>query len=55
MDRRALFFLGAAAAALLLVPVLEGELSWVPRVVSVTYVLLAIGSWLDWRSSQRPS
>lgn len=53
MDRRALFFLGAAAVALLLIPVLEHELSWVPRVVSVIYVVLAIGSWLDWRSSQK--
>ena len=53
MDRRALFFLGAAVACGLLVAVVEDELDWVPTTVAVVYVVLAVASWLDWRTNQR--
>jgi len=53
MDRRAIFFLGAAAAAALLIPATEEGLRWVPIWVAVIYVVLAVASWLDWRSSHR--
>jgi uncharacterized membrane protein YhfC len=46
-DRRALFFLVSALAAALLVPVSEPDLRWVPEAVSVTYVVLAVLSFLD--------
>ena len=53
MDRRALFFLVAAVASGSLALVVEDDLAWVPRAVAVTYVVLAVASWLDWRSNQR--
>ena len=53
MDRRAIFFLGAALAAALLIPATDHELRWVPVWVAVIYVVLAAVSWLDWRSSRR--
>jgi hypothetical protein len=49
-DRRARFFLVAAVAAGLLVPVADREHRWVAAVVAVAYVVLAAGSWLDNRS-----
>jgi hypothetical protein len=52
MDRRAIFFLGAAIIGFLLVPVSDGY-AWVSFVVAVVYVLLALGSWLDARSHRR--
>ncbi|MGH9040494.1 MAG: hypothetical protein ACRDZ3_09700 [Acidimicrobiia bacterium] len=53
MDRRALFFLIAGAASGALVLVVEDDLDYVPRLVGVVYAVLAIVSWLDWRSNQR--
>ena len=52
-DRRALFFLVAALMAGLLIPVIEDELRWVPETVTVTYLVLAFASWLDWRGANR--
>jgi uncharacterized membrane protein YoaK (UPF0700 family) len=49
MDRRAAFFLVAAVIAALLVPVTEEKYRWVPIVLAIVYVLLAIASWLDRR------
>lgn len=46
MDRRATFFLGAAVACFLLVPLADGY-AWVAATVGAVYVLLALGSWLD--------
>ena len=46
-DRRALLFLGAAAIALVLIPASDPKLAWVPAVVAVTYVVLAVLSALD--------
>jgi hypothetical protein len=53
MDRRAVFFALAAVVCALLVPVSEEELRWVPLVTSVTYVVLALASFLDHRSRRR--
>ena len=53
MDRRALFFFIAAVVCGALGFVVEDDLAWVPRTVAVTYVVLAVLSWLDWRSNQR--
>lgn len=52
MDRRALFFAGAAVACFLLVPVADGY-AWVSAAVGAVYVLLAAGSWLDARARRR--
>jgi hypothetical protein len=53
MDRRAAFFLGAAVICALLVPVTEQAQRWVPAVLAVVYVLLAVASWLDRRTKLR--
>ena len=50
MDRRAIFFLGAAFVVALLIPVTDGEHRWVPIGLAVVYVVLAAASWLDHRS-----
>jgi len=52
MDRRAIFFFGAAIACFLLVPVSDGY-AWVSTTLGVVYVLLGVGSWLDARSRRR--
>ena len=53
IDRRSLFFAGAALVALALVTPSDPALRWVPIVVSVTYAVLAVLSFLDWRSRAR--
>jgi hypothetical protein len=50
MDRRAAFFLFAALAAALLVPVTEEEHRWVPIALVIVYLVLAAASWADRRS-----
>jgi hypothetical protein len=52
-DRRVGFFLGAAAACFLLIPVADPELRWVASGTGAVYVLLAIASFLDSRSRHR--
>ena len=52
MDRRAIFFLGAAALCAALIAEIEAELRWVPTSVAVIYVVLAALSYLDWRSNR---
>ena len=54
MDRRAVFFAGAALVCALLIPVTEADYRWVPVSLTVVYVLLALASWAD-RRSRRPS
>jgi hypothetical protein len=54
MDRRAVFFAGAAIVCALLYPVTEQGQRWVPAALAVVYVLLALASWAD-RRSRRPS
>jgi hypothetical protein len=49
MDRRAAFFLLAAAVAAILSPVTEAEHRWVPIGLSIIYVVLAVASWADRR------
>lgn len=53
MDRRAAFFLLAAAACAALVPVAEPDHRWVAAGLAVVYVVLAVASWLDARSRSR--
>jgi hypothetical protein len=54
-DRRSLFFLVAAVVAVLMAPLSEPDLRWVPEVVAVTYVVLALLSFLDYESRRRGS
>jgi hypothetical protein len=49
VDRRAVFFVGAAVVSFLLFPVTEHEHRWVPLGLGVVYVLLALASWADRR------
>ena len=53
MDRRALFFLVAAAICAALIAETDAELRWVPTALAVIYVVLALASYLDWRSNNR--
>jgi hypothetical protein len=53
MDRRALFFLGAALVCLLLAPVTPSDLRWFAFVLAGVYVALAAGSALDNWSRRR--
>jgi hypothetical protein len=53
VDRRAVSFLLAAIVCALLVPVADGY-AWVAAAVSVVYLVLAAGSWLDHRSRSGP-
>ena len=53
MDRRALFFLGAAVVCAVLIPVTESEQRWVPIALSIVYTLLALASWADARGRSR--
>ncbi|HEV7865453.1 MAG TPA: hypothetical protein VGR20_22340 [Acidimicrobiia bacterium] len=52
MDRRALFFLVAALVCGLFVPLTDPPLRWVPEVLSVTYVVLALASYFDARANR---
>jgi hypothetical protein len=53
MDRRAIFFLGAGAVCTALIAETDAELRWVPTALAMIYVLLALASYLDWRSNNR--
>jgi hypothetical protein len=52
-DRRVAFFLFAAIACFVLVPVADTELRWVPVGTGAVYVLLALAAALDSRSRSR--
>jgi predicted Na+-dependent transporter len=54
-DRRSAFFLVAAVLAAVMVPLSERDLRWVPEAVAVTYVVLAVLSFLDFESRRRGS
>jgi hypothetical protein len=54
MDRRALFFLAAAALCALMIPLADQSQRWVPIIVSIVYVLLALASALDAYSRHHP-
>jgi hypothetical protein len=49
-DKRAQFFFLAALVCFLLVPVAQAAYRELTLAVGVTYVLLAVASWLDHRS-----
>lgn len=49
MDRRALFFLLAAALVAALIPVTDDEFRFVPIGLAVVYLVLALASYLDHR------
>jgi hypothetical protein len=53
VDRRAIFFLGAAVVCAAVITPTEAHLRWVPMALTVIYVLLALASYLDWRSNNR--
>ena len=53
VDRRAIFFLGAAAVSAVLIPATDLGLRWVPTWLAVVFVVLALASYLDWRSNKR--
>ena len=53
MDRRAVFFLGAAIVCAVLIPITGSEQRWVPISLSIVYVLLSLASWADARSRRR--
>jgi hypothetical protein len=55
MDRRALFFLGAAVVVGLLIAVTDREIRWVPIGLAALYLVLALASYLDHRSRQSPT
>jgi hypothetical protein len=50
MDRRALFFVGAAVICAVLAPATPDDLRWVPTWMAVAYAVLALWSYLDFRS-----
>jgi len=52
-DRRALFFVVAAAIGFALTPVAEPEVRWVSITVGITYLVMAAASALDARSRTR--
>ena len=51
-DKRAQFFMAAAIVCLAMLPVAEDEYREITIGVAITYVLLAVASWLDHRSSR---
>jgi len=53
MDRRAIFFLGAGTVSAAVITPTESGLRWVPTVLTAIYILLALVSYLDWRSNNR--
>ena len=55
MDRRAVFFVGAAIVCAVLTPITEPEERWVPIALSIVYALLALGSWVDARTRRHDS
>jgi hypothetical protein len=50
VDKRALFFLAAAGLCLLILPVTPDSYRRVGIVLVITYLVLALASWLDYRS-----
>ncbi len=53
MDRRAIFFLGAAVLCLIALVITPDELRWVGISLVVLYTVLALASHLDYRSRTR--
>jgi hypothetical protein len=55
MDRRALFFAGAAVVCGALTPAADSDLGWVPTTMAIAYAVLALASLADWWSRRRTS
>jgi hypothetical protein len=53
MDRRALFFIGAAVLCAVLIAPTEAHLRWVPISMAIAYAVLAAWSYLDFRQRRR--
>jgi hypothetical protein len=53
MDRRAAFFALAAVVCAALIPAAEPDVRWVPALTAAVYVVLALASFLDFRSRRR--
>jgi predicted small integral membrane protein len=53
MDRRAVFFLGAAIVCAALIPLTGEAERWVPIALSIVYFLLSVASWADYRGRRR--
>ena len=53
MDRRAIFFFGAAAVCMVMSFVIDAELRYVPYVLAAVYLVLGILSSLDAISRHR--
>jgi hypothetical protein len=53
MDRRALFFIGAAVVCAAVAPATESDLRWIPIVMAGAYAILALLSLLDAWSRHR--
>ena len=53
MDKRALFFLGAAIVCAVLILPTPSEYRWFTVGLSVLYAVLALASWLDNHSRNR--
>jgi len=52
VDRRAVFFLVAALACFLLVPVADSEFRGLAGGLGAAYLVLALASYLDYRSER---
>jgi phosphate starvation-inducible membrane PsiE len=52
-DRRARFFLLAALVCLIMIPIADHQFRTLTLGVSATYVLLALASYLDFRSRKK--
>jgi hypothetical protein len=53
IDRRSRFFAGASLVCVVLIPLSDASLRWVPILVSIVYAVLAVLSFLDFRSRAR--
>jgi hypothetical protein len=53
MDRRAAFFVLSSGLSAAMIPVAEADVRWVPESTAVTYLVLALASFLDFRSRRR--
>jgi hypothetical protein len=54
-DKRSVFFVASAVIAAFMIPLSEPSLRWVAELVAVTYVVLAVASFLDYESRRRGS
>ena len=50
MDRRSVFFTGAAIVSAVMIPLAPSDLRWVPAVLALTYVILTLLSLADYLS-----